>query len=210
MPRKIIQKDYKKYSSQIYSFYDSQFRMPTFNELTDIFGVSSKDTVSRILDTLVSLGYIDKSENGKIIPIIEKFKSQNFKPKKRVGFLRMLGLVEAGFPTYVDAEDLETISLEDWLVGEKAATFMLKVKGESMIDAGILDGDYVIVERGREPKNGDIVLANIDRGWTLKYYKKTREGICLVPANKKFKTIFPKEDLEIPAVVISVVRKYGK
>jgi repressor LexA len=95
-------------------------------------------------------------------------------------------------------------------VADKSATFMLKVKGESMIDAGIMDGDYVIVERGREPKNNDIVLANVDSGWTLKYYKKDKQGVYLEPANKKFKTIRPKQDLEIPAVVISVVRKYTK
>ena len=222
MPRKAGKnnrnKDYKKYSSQIYDFYDSQFRMPTFKELTDIFGVNSKDTVSRILDTLVSFGYIAKDSNGKILPIIEKFKSQNYKPKTKIEKsylnikygLKMLGLVEAGFPSFVDAADMETISLEDWIVKDKNATFMLQVKGESMIDAGIMEGDYVIVERGREPKNNDIVLANIDSGWTLKYYKKDKTGIYLEPANKKFKIIRPKQDLEIPAVVISVIRKYGK
>jgi repressor LexA len=120
----------------------------------------------------------------------------------------MLGLVEAGFPTFVDAEDMETITLDDWLIGDKSATFMLKVKGESMIDAGIMDGDYVIVERGKEPKVGDIVLANVDSGWTLKYYKKEAGKVVLIPANKKFKPIYPKENLEIPAVVVSVVRKY--
>jgi repressor LexA len=66
------------------------------------------------------------------------------------------------------------------------------------------------VERGREPKNGDIVLANVDSGWTLKYYKKDKQGIYLEPANKKFKIIRPKQNLEIPAVVVSVIRKYGK
>jgi repressor LexA len=71
-----------------------------------------------------------------------------------------------------------------------------------------MDGDYVIVERGKEPKVGDIVLANVDSGWTLKYYKKEAGKVVLIPANKKFKPIYPKENLEIPAVVVSVVRKY--
>jgi repressor LexA len=210
MPRKVIQKDYKKLSSNVYDFYDLNHRMPSYNELTDIFGVSSKDTVSRIVSTLVSLGFITQDSNGRLLPIIDKFKSQNFKPKKHYSVLRMLGLVEAGFPSFVDVEDTETISLDDWIVADKTATFMLKVKGESMIDAGIMDGDYVIVERGRDPKNNDIVLANVDGGWTLKYYIKDKTGISLEPANKRFKTIRAKQDLEIPAVVISVIRKYGK
>ena len=79
-----------------------------------------------------------------------------------------------------------------------------------MRDAGSIAGDYVIVERGREPKSGDIVLAPVDSGWTLKYYKKDKQGVYLEPANKNFKIIRPKEDLEIPAVVVSMVRKYGK
>ncbi len=212
MPRKVIQRDYKKLSEKVYEFYETKHRMPSFQELTNIFTVSSKDTVARIVEDLVNLEFIDKDKNGKLLPKFERFKSQNYRPKKtlsqKVFSLKMLGLVEAGFPSFVDAEDLETISLEDWLVGDKNATFILKVKGESMIEAGIMDGDYVIVERGREPKSGDVVLANVDSGWTLKYYKKDRQGVYLEPANKKFKIIRPKQDLEIPAVVVSVIRKY--
>jgi repressor LexA len=214
--RKVIQKDYKSLSKKVYDFYELNYRMPSFTELTKVFGVSSKDTVSRIVETLVNLEYIDQDRNGRLLPIMDRFVSQNYKPRKtiaksflkKIPALRMLGLVEAGFPTFVDAEDMETITLDDWLIGDKSATFMLKVKGESMIDAGIMDGDYVIVERGKEPKVGDIVLANVDSGWTLKYYKKEAGKVVLIPANKKFKPIYPKENLEIPAVVVSVVRKY--
>jgi SOS regulatory protein LexA len=210
--RKVIQRDYKKLSESIYHFYDKNYRMPSFQELTNIFAVNSKDTVARIVEDLVNLEFIDKDKNGKLLPIFDKFKSHNYKPKKtltqKIFKLKMLGLVEAGFPTFVEASDMETITLDDWLVGDKTATFMLRVKGESMIDAGIMDGDYVIVERGREPKSGDIVLANVDSGWTLKYFKKEKNKIVLIPANKNFKPIYPKENLEIPAVVVSVVRKY--
>lgn len=213
--RKIIEKDYKKYSKSVYDFYNQNHRMPTYSELTDIFDVKSKDTVSRIVQTLVDLNFILKDRRGYLLPIADEMfkqviKPSGYRPKKSYGVLHMLGLVEAGFPSFVEASDTETITLDDWLIGDKTATFMLKVKGESMIDAGIMDGDYVIVERGREPKLGEIVLANVDQGWTLKYYKKDKNGVYLEPANKNFKIIRPKQDMEIPAVVISVVRKYGK
>jgi repressor LexA len=215
MPRKVILKDYKKLSQNVYDFYDEYYRMPSYNELKKVFDVSSKDTVFRIVDTLANLGYILKDSNGKILPIIEKFKSQNYKPqktlkKKTYGVLKMLGFVEAGFPTFVEASDMDTITLDEWLIGDKNATFMLRVKGESMIDAGIMDGDYVIVERGKEPRNGDIVLANVDEAWTLKYFERNKNGVVLMPANKNFKPIYPKETLEVPAVVVSVIRKYKK
>jgi len=218
MVRKIITRDYKKHSKDIYDFYDVHRRMPTFSELLKIFDVNSKDTVSRIVQTLVDLNFILKDKRGYLLPVADEMfkkvlKPSGFKPKPKntsYGVLRMLGLVEAGFPSFVDIEDTDVISLEEWLIGDRSATFMLKVKGESMRDAGIMDGDYVIVERGKEPKIGSIVLANIDSGWTLKYYKKDKQGVYLEPANKNFKIIRPKQDLQIPAVVVSVVRKYGK
>lgn len=77
-----------------------------------------------------------------------------------------------------------------------------------MIDAGILPGDVVIIERGRTPKNGDVVLAEIDREWTLKYYKKEGGTIALVPANPKYPVLHPKEELQIAGVVAAVVRRY--
>ena len=85
---------------------------------------------------------------------------------------------------------------------------MLKVKGDSMIDAGIVEGDMVLVERRSEAKSGEIVIAEVDGGWTMKYFKKTGSQVMLIAANKKYKPIIPKEDLVIAAVVIAVIRKY--
>lgn len=85
---------------------------------------------------------------------------------------------------------------------------MLEVKGDSMIDAGIQEGDLVLVERGREPKIGDIVIAEVDGGWTMKYYRKKGSTIYLEPANKRYGPIFPTHDLKIEAVVRGVIRKY--
>ena len=79
---------------------------------------------------------------------------------------------------------------------------MLKVKGDSMKDAGILDGDMVIVERTSSPKVGQIVVAEVDGSYTMKYLKKDSSGrTYLEPANSDFKTIYPKQNLQISAVV---------
>ena len=84
---------------------------------------------------------------------------------------------------------------------------MLKVEGDSMIEAGILPGDTVLVERGRVPRNGDIVIACVDGAWTMKYFFKDRAGVRLEPANKAYAAIRPKQKLVVEGVVGSVIRK---
>ncbi|HEY4515086.1 MAG TPA: S24 family peptidase [Candidatus Paceibacterota bacterium] len=122
--------------------------------------------------------------------------------------IRVLGLVEAGFPSAAEEQDLDTTTLDDYLIENREATYMLTVKGDSMYDAGIREGDMVIVERGREARSGDIVIASVEGAFTMKYYRKRGGQIILEPANSKYKPIVPQGKLEIVAVVRGVVRKY--
>jgi repressor LexA len=94
------------------------------------------------------------------------------------------------------------------LIKNKEATYILKVTGDSMNGAGILPGDMVLVERGLEPHDGDIVIAQIDHSWTMKYFRKQGRKVFLEAANKKYKPLYPKEELKVAAVVIGVIRKY--
>jgi SOS regulatory protein LexA len=120
----------------------------------------------------------------------------------------VIGIVEAGFPSPAEEELLDTISLDDLLIQNREASFLLKVSGDSMTGAGILPGDMVIVDRGRPPKSGDIVIAEVDGQWTMKYLRKRGESVMLIPANVKYKPIRPERELEIAGVVTAVVRKY--
>lgn len=122
--------------------------------------------------------------------------------------IKMLGLVEAGFPTSASEELIDTMSLDEYLVPNKEASYLLKVKGDSMSGAGIMPGDLVVVERGREAREGDIVVAEVDGEFTLKYFRKKGGKPYLEPANKKYKPIHPQEELRILAVLRAVVRKY--
>lgn len=112
------------------------------------------------------------------------------------------------FPSPAEEEMADALSLDEWLIGNHEASFMLRVSGDSMIDAGLLEGDLVILERGRQPKSGDIVVAEIDHAWTVKFFEKRSGQIILVPANKKYQPLVPKEELKIAGVVTAVVRKY--
>ena len=87
---------------------------------------------------------------------------------------------------------------------------MIKVSGDSMIEAGIHTGDIVIVDKGMNPKVDDIVVAEVDREFTLKYLKKDKRGHYLHAANPKYPDFYPREELKIFGVVTGVIRKYKK
>jgi SOS regulatory protein LexA len=125
-----------------------------------------------------------------------------------LGACRLIGAVEAGFPSPAEEELVDTLSLDELLITNREASFLLKVAGDSMTGAGIMPEDLVIVERGRTPKSGDIVIAEVDGQWTMKYFRKRGENVMLVPANPKYQAIRPKNELKIAGVVTAVVRKY--
>lgn len=185
----------KNVKKAITSFYDDNKRMPTFSEVMKLTGYKSKSAVSYALDRLIDEGFIAKDGRGKILPV-------------DIGSLRFLGLVEAGFPSPAEEELLDTMSLDEYLIDNREATFMLRIKGDSMIDAGICDGDMVLVERSGKYSDGSIVVAEVDGEWTVKYLKKRYGKHYLEPANKKYGPIFPKESLTVEAVVKAVIRKY--
>jgi repressor LexA len=120
----------------------------------------------------------------------------------------VLGSVEAGFPSPAEEELVDTISLDDLLIQNRDASFLLRVSGDSMTGAGIMPGDMVIVDKGQTPKSGDIVIAQVDGEWTMKYLRKRGDEVMLVPANPKYQPIKPKTELKISGVVTAVVRKY--
>jgi repressor LexA len=107
-------------------------------------------------------------------------------PGSRGAHLPVLGTVSAGFPSPADEELIDTMSLDEYLISKKEATYVLKVHGNSMRDAGILPGDMLLVERGAEPRDGDIVIAQVDREWTMKYFRKRGTAVFREAANKLY------------------------
>lgn len=188
---------WKERIEDISDFYCHKGRMPSYSEIGVLLGIKSKNAVSKVVDRLQKLGAVERDRRGRILP------------RSIARPLRVLGTVEAGFPSPAEEELVDTLSLDDFLVKNRQASFLLKVSGDSMSGAGIIAGDLVIVDRSRTPKNGDIVIAEVDGEWTMKYLKKTAGGVVLVPANPNYKPIKPKNELKIAGVVTAVVRKYG-
>jgi repressor LexA len=172
--------------------------MPSYAEMAELFGFKSKNAAHYLVTTWKNNGLVQTDDKGRLLP------GDLLNP------LRLLGTVEAGFPTPAEEENADTISLDDWLITNKEASYLLRVSGESMIDAGILPGDTVILERGRPPKNGDIVVANVDGDWTMKFYEKRGRQVTLQPANPKFSPIRAQGEMQIAGVVTSIIRKLQK
>lgn len=177
-------------------FFKKQRRLPTYQELADVMGFASKNAAYKLAQRLIDEGWLEKDDKGKLIP------RNLFAP------LPNTGIVKAGFPTVAEEEMQDIISFDQYLVNRPEATFILTVSGDSMIDAGIHEGDMVLVDRIQKVSVGDIVVAQVDGEWTMKYYQKDHGNIVLMPANKKYPPIFPRENLEIAGVVVSVIRKY--
>jgi len=184
------------HQEKIFKFYNQHKRMPSYAEIMDLVGFKSKNAVSKLVHKLIDAGILEKDAQGKIIPTVA------------MGEIPMLGLVEAGIPSTADSQTLDTLSIEEYLIPKKEKTFILEVKGDSMIEAHIDEGDLVIAERSQTAKNGDIVVAEVDGGWTLKYFKTDGKKVWLEPANKNLKPIYPEYELRVAAIVKGVIRKY--
>lgn len=180
----------------ISAFYHQNDRMPSFSEIGRMFKLSSKSSVHKVVGKLEGIGVIGRDKKGRLIP--GSIKSP----------VKVMGTVEAGFPSPAEEELADTISLDTLLIKNRDAAFLLKVSGDSMSGAGILPGDMVIVDKGQTPKSGDIVIAEVDGAWTMKYLRKRGESVTLLPANPNYKLIKPKNELKIAGVVTAVVRKY--
>lgn len=184
---------FQKRYSQIVEFYKTNKRMPTYKEMAFLFNVKSKNAVFKTIAKLERLGLIKKDA-----------RHITLKPIK----IKLLGSIEAGFPSPAEEELLDSISIDNLLIKNPNSSFLLKVTGDSMIEAGIMPGDFVIVDKSVIAKEGDIVIACVDNNWTMKYLSKENGSYILTAANKKYKPIKPKSELIIAGVVVGVARKY--
>lgn len=182
---------------------------PTMQELADELGVS-KVTVFEHVEALIRKGALlreaNKARSLEVNPKIE------LPDEDRATRLPLVGTIAAGLPIEA-VEDREHLDLEEMFTAPgRANTFVLKVKGDSMIDAGVCDGDYVICEQRNTARNGQMVVALIDEDEaTLKFLFRERGGkIRLQPANDNFEPIIVKANrVTIQGTVLGVVRSYA-
>ena len=176
--------------------------MPSYQEIMKLTGFRSKNAVFKLINRLVDAGMIEKDSQGRIVP------------KRIFGETKVLGIVEAGFPSPAEEELLDTMSLDEYLISNKEATFILQVSGNSMIDDLINDGDIVILRNDTTVNNGDTVAAWIKdkRATTLKriFQLPGSSTIRLQPANPSMQPFEePADNVEVQGKVICVIRRLG-
>lgn len=190
----------------IVSFINEHGYSPSYREIATGLELASPSTVHTHIQALRLRGYLHSSEskgaaNRELEPTDKAVRWS------RAVVLPLKGLITAGQPIEA-VEEHETMAVPVELVPDSSNSYILRVKGDSMVEEGILDGDYVIVERNPSPRNGDVVVALLDNAYaTLKKFYRERDRIRLQPANKTMKPIYCYDPL-IQGVVRGVIRTF--
>ena len=197
-----ITKKQKQILDYITEFISVNGYSPSYREIAEYFGLSSPATIYEHIKGLEDKGFI-KAEEKKARSIKISKRERRERP---VLELPLVGTIAAGEP--IEAiEEKETITVPVEMADDPTA-FVLRVKGRSMIEDGILDGDYVICERRFYPQNGEVVVALLNNEYaTLKKYYREKDRIRLQPANSTMKPIYSKNPV-IQGIVKAVLRKY--
>jgi repressor LexA len=176
-------------------YYKRSGAFPSMPRLCGVLGLSSTSSVFALIGRLTDAGLVKRVE-GRVVPTSRFFARP------------LLGLVRAGVPQSADESDVEVVTLDDYLIDEPNRTSLLKVRGDSMRDVGILEGDLVAVEHNCPASPGDIVVAVVDGEMTVKTLRRDEKGaFFLEAANAAYEPIRPSTSLEILGVVVSVARR---
>ncbi|MCX7173767.1 MAG: GntR family transcriptional regulator [Proteobacteria bacterium] len=184
--------------ARLQAYYTENRRIPTQQRIANLIGFS-KAAARKLLDRLEIEGLIERTPDG-----------DGWIPSKRF-FERALAsdAVRAGAPDMIQGDAGEPFLVDQYLVRDPARTMMVPIKGDSMIDAGIHDGDIAVIERERAAVKGDFVIAIVDNEFTLKELDIERGQFVLKPHNPAYPVIRPKGELEIFGVLVGLARRYS-
>lgn len=185
----------ERYLAALKTYWKAHNVFPPMSHLCDVVGLSAKSSIFALIGRLVDAGYLQRVDS-------------RIAPTKLFFARPLLGPVRAGQPQPVSQEEPELLTLDDYLIDEPNRTSFHRVKGDSMKDAGIFDGDLLAVEHNTPTKPGDIVVAYADNELTVKTLRLDADGkYFLEAANAAYLPIRPKSSLELLGVVVSVVRR---
>jgi repressor LexA len=199
----------------IIQFQEQHGYSPTLREMADAMGRNSVSTIHALIRSLVDKGYIQKVEgNSRTLKILKRDNIGILMgaTPKAIGptiMLPLMGFIAAGKPLEPFSDPEASFPVASSMLTGKRTSYVLQVKGNSMIEDGILDGDFVVIEKAESAKNGDIVVALVDDNLaTLKRFYKEGDQVVLKPANSAMDPIYPKE-IRIQGVVVSLVRRFN-
>ena len=186
----------RSYLLGLQDYYARHRALPSYASIGALLGLRSKSSVAALVARLKLAGYLESTPDRRLAPT-------------RRFFARPLAEtpVRAGLPEAVDDGEADAVTIDDYLIERPSSTVLVRVKGDSMQDAGILDGDLVVVEKRAAAQRGDIVVAIVDNQFTLKRLESESGQFVLKPENKAYPTIRPEGALEIFGVMVGLVRK---
>lgn len=186
----------RSYLTALQDYYARHRALPSYASIGSLLGLRSKSSVAALVARLKLAGMLESTPDRRLAPT-------------RRFFARPLAEapVRAGLPEAIEGGDAEALTIDDYLIEHPSSTVLIRVKGDSMIDAGIFDGDLVVVEKKPSAKKGDIVVAIVDNQFTLKRLDLEAGRFILKAENKAFAPIRPEGELEIFGVMVGLVRK---
>jgi repressor LexA len=185
-----------QYLTKLQDYYARHRVLPSYSAIGKLVGLNSKASVADMVLRLKGEGFLESTPGKRL------------KPGRRFFERPFAESVRAGLPS--PAADLgpDILTIDDYLVSHPSNTVLIKVKGDSMIDAGIHADDVIVVEKRTSANVGDIVIAIVDNEFTLKRLDRERGRTVLRPENKSYPVIRPKGELDIFGVVVGQFRKY--
>lgn len=194
MPRQNLD---SQYLTRLQDYHRQHRALPTMTAMTELLGLSSTATVFEMVGRLKTAGYLAQGPDRRLAP------------GRRFFARPLLGAIRAGQPEPAEEEVASELTIDEVLVQQPARTVLLRVKGDSMCEAGVLDGDTVVVEKGSPAGVGDIVVAIVDGEYTVKRLARAGGRFYLKSANPVFPDIKPRERLELYGLVVGCFRSYG-
>ncbi|HVO88661.1 MAG TPA: S24 family peptidase [Casimicrobiaceae bacterium] len=186
----------RSYLATLQDYYARHRVLPSYSSIGSLLGLKSKSSVAALVARLKLAGYLEATPDRRLAPT-RKF------------FARPLAVtpVRAGLPDPVDDAEADAVTIDDYLIERPSQTVLVRVRGDSMIEAGIFDGDLVVVEKRAAAQKGDIVVAIVDNQFTLKRLDLEQGRFVLKPENKAYPVIRPEGALEIFGIMVGLVRK---
>jgi repressor LexA len=185
-----------RYLAQLQDYYAHHRVLPSYAAIGKLVGLSSKASVAGLVLRLKAGGFIESAPG------------QRLRPGKRFFERTLAESVQAGLPSPASDTGHNNVTIDEYLVKNPSQTILIRVRGDSMIDAGIHPDDVVVVERRANARIGELVVAIVENEFTLKRLDRERGRYVLRPENKAYPVIRPKGELELFGVVVGLVRKY--
>ena len=190
----------ERHLARLRDHYARHGTLPSYAGIGEVVGFKAKNAAVKLATRLTEAGFLRPAPGGKLAPTARFFEMPLFDSPVQAGVAAQIHGQEAG----------ELVTIDSYLIEAPSKTVLLRVKGDSMQDAGVLDGDLAVVERSQNASAGEFVVAVVDGAFTLKELGYEGEQPILIPHNDRYARIRPERDLEIFGIVRGIVRKVDK